>query len=72
MKLENIVPWGRNLTEYREMFLLTEEDLGKKILGCGDGPASFNSEVYAGGGRVVSLFSSKYVLAVFCKEFLRS
>ncbi len=55
MKLENIVPWGRNLTEYREMFLLTEEDFGKKILGCGDGPASFNSEVYAQGGRVVSI-----------------
>lgn len=55
MKLQNIVPWGRNLDEYRAMFLLSEEDLGKKILGCGDGPASFNSEVHARGGSVVSV-----------------
>ena len=27
MKLENIVPWGRNLNEYRAMFLLDETDL---------------------------------------------
>ena len=42
MKLENVVPWGRNLQEYRAMGLYTEKDKNKKILGCGDGPASVN------------------------------
>ncbi|MDO8454460.1 MAG: SAM-dependent methyltransferase, partial [Sulfurimonas sp.] len=44
MKLENVVPWGRNLEEYRNMFLLSDKDLQSKILGCGDGPSSFNFE----------------------------
>lgn len=55
MKLENIVPWGRNLSEYRSMFLLSDLELRSKILGCGDGPASFNAEVTALGGNVVSI-----------------
>jgi len=55
MKLQNIVPWGRTLGEYQDMFLLTEENLQQKILGCGDGPASFNVEVKALGGEVVSI-----------------
>ncbi len=37
------------------MFSLTDSDLNKKILGCGDGPASFNAEVAATGGSVVSV-----------------
>ena len=32
MKLEEIVPWGRTLTEYRSMFGLVERDLNLKIL----------------------------------------
>ncbi len=44
MKLENVVPWGRNLEEYQNMFLLSDTDLQSKILGCGDGPSSFNFE----------------------------
>jgi len=55
MELKNIVPWGRTLREYREMFLLREKDLQQNILGCGDGPASFNVEVRALGGNVVSI-----------------
>ena len=56
MKLENIVPWGRSKKEYMEMFNLTQEDvLNKKILGCGDGPSSFNTEVDYDGGEVVSI-----------------
>ena len=55
MKLENIVPWGRNLSEYMAMFLLTKDDLDGKILGCGDGPSSFNTEVDLNGGSVVSI-----------------
>ncbi|MBK1650539.1 SAM-dependent methyltransferase [Rhabdochromatium marinum] len=37
------------------MFSLSSDELGKKILGCGDGPACFNSELYANGGNVVSV-----------------
>ena len=37
------------------MFLLSEADLTKRILGCGDGPASFNSELTKRGGIVVSV-----------------
>lgn len=54
IRLKEVIPWGRSLAEYRRMFALTEEDLAGPILGCGDGPASFNAEATAQGGRVVS------------------
>ncbi len=53
--LDRVVPWGRNFSEYAAMFSLTGPDLKKAILGCGDGPASFNKEASALGGRVVSV-----------------
>lgn len=37
------------------MFALSEADLGRRILGCGDGPASFNAEMTALGHSVVSV-----------------
>ena len=37
------------------MFSLSEDDLGRRILGCGDGPASFNAELSARDGSVVSV-----------------
>ena len=56
MKLENIIPWGRSKKEYMAMFNLSQEDvLNKKILGCGDGPSSFNTEVDYEGGEIVSI-----------------
>ncbi|QLE79749.1 SAM-dependent methyltransferase [Francisella sp. Scap27] len=55
MELKNIVPWGRSLEEYRQMFLLTEDDLRSKILGCGDGPSSFNYEGTNMGGDITSI-----------------
>jgi hypothetical protein len=55
MKLSEVVPWGRNADEYRRMFDLTRADLEQSILGCGDGPACFNAEISAQGGRVVSV-----------------
>ncbi|MBJ7900844.1 MAG: SAM-dependent methyltransferase [Cyanobacteria bacterium RI_101] len=55
MQLKNVVPFGRSLDEYRKMFLLTDDDLHSKILGAGDGPASFNAELTALGGNVVSV-----------------
>ena len=36
------------------MFALSDADLGGRILGCGDGPASFNAGAAARGLRVVS------------------
>jgi len=36
------------------MFNLTDECLKQSIVGCGDGPASFNAEMTSCGGRVVS------------------
>ncbi len=55
MELKNVVPWGRSFKEYKEIFSLSEADLGKSILGCGDGPASFNSELTSQGGNVISI-----------------
>ena len=52
--LDQVVPWGRSLEEYRRMFALTDEELGLRILGCADGPASFNAEASRRGCRVVS------------------
>jgi hypothetical protein len=52
--LDDVVPWGRNLDEYAAMFALTAHDFSRRILGCADGPASFNAEATARGARVVS------------------
>jgi hypothetical protein len=54
VRLDHVVPWGRSGDEYAAMFALTAEDRGKRILGCGDGPASFNAEWRAQGCQVVS------------------
>lgn len=55
MELKNVVPWGRSFEEYREIFSLTDVDLSKYILGCGDGPASFNADLSSMGGKMVSV-----------------
>ncbi|MGB7415488.1 MAG: class I SAM-dependent methyltransferase [Thermosynechococcaceae cyanobacterium] len=55
MELKTVVPWGRSFAEYLEMFSLTDSDLKRSILGCGDGPASFNAELTTNGGNVVSI-----------------
>jgi hypothetical protein len=52
--LDQVVPWGRSFEEYRRMFALTDTDLASKIVGCGDGPASFNAEATRLGSTVVS------------------
>ena len=53
--LDKVVPWGRSFPEYVNMFALSEEDFGKRILGVGDGPASFNAVLSGRGGNVVSV-----------------
>ena len=53
--IDRVIPWGRTFAEYRAMFDLSKGDLGGRILGCGDGPASFNAEMTAQGRAVVSV-----------------
>ncbi|NDP48825.1 MAG: SAM-dependent methyltransferase [Sulfuriferula multivorans] len=53
--LDKVVPWGRSYDEYVAMFALTDADLKSRILGCGDGPAGFNSELTKRGGNVTSI-----------------
>jgi hypothetical protein len=53
-KYDAIVPWGRSFDEYRRMFNLTTEELHLCIVGCGDGPASFNATMRQRGQPVIS------------------
>lgn len=52
--LNRVVPWGRNMAEYRSMFRLKDADMSKKIASFGDGPASFNYEASQQGYSVTS------------------
>jgi len=72
MKLKNVVPLGRSFDEYRLMFNLSKRDLDRHIVGVGDGPASFNAEMYDMGKEVVSIdpiymFSAKDIKRKFDK-----
>jgi hypothetical protein len=53
--LDRVVPWGRSFAEYQRMFALTPADLRRRILGCADGPASFNAEATRLGVNVISI-----------------
>jgi hypothetical protein len=53
--LDKVVPWGRSFAEYIAMFALSDRDLRKRIMGCGDGPAAFNAGLTQQGGQVVSV-----------------
>ena len=55
MQLDRIVPFGRSLEEYKLMFDLSSEDLQQRILGVGDGPASFNAEGTKLGMNITSI-----------------
>jgi hypothetical protein len=52
--LDQVVPWGRSFEEYRAMFAISDADLAGRLLGCGDGPASFNARASRLGASVVS------------------
>lgn len=54
LTLDQVVPWGRSLAEYIRMFDLSDTDQRCKILDCGGGPASFNSEMTQLGYAVTS------------------
>ena len=55
MCLNEFIPWGRSFDEYTRMFDLRPEDLQRRILGCADGPASFNAELTQMNKRAVSI-----------------
>ncbi|MEL6471774.1 MAG: SAM-dependent methyltransferase [Cyanobacteria bacterium J06623_4] len=54
MQLSQVVPFGRSLDEYSQMFSLTAADLHQPILSAADGPASFNAEGTAKGYSIQS------------------
>jgi len=54
-KLSKVVPWGRSYDEYISMFSLSPTELKEPILGCSDGPASFNSILNKQNGSIVSV-----------------
>jgi len=54
-QLAEVVPWRRSFDEDASMFALSEQDLHKTILGCADGPASFNCELTQRGGSIISV-----------------
>jgi hypothetical protein len=53
--LDQVVPWGRSFEEYQRMFALSDADVRLRILGCADGPASFNAESTRRGTAVISI-----------------
>jgi hypothetical protein len=53
-ELKQVLPWGRSFDEYVRMFNLSDDDLNGTILGCADGPASFNAEMHRSGRRATS------------------
>src|SRR5579862_3438601 len=52
--IDSVYPWGRSFAEYIAMFGLSDDDLCRRIIGCADGPASFNAEMSRRGSSVVS------------------
>ena len=51
----DVVPWGRSFEEYCDMFNLSTAELALKIVGVGDGPASFNVQMYQRGTPIISI-----------------
>ena len=49
IKIKDELPFGRNLAEYKQMFMLSEENLKSNILDIGSGPSSFNVEMKQNG-----------------------
>ncbi|MEL6161838.1 MAG: SAM-dependent methyltransferase [Cyanobacteria bacterium J06623_5] len=54
MQLAQVVPFGRSLDEYIQMFSLSAADLRQPILSAADGPASFNAEATVKGYQIQS------------------
>ena len=54
LNLDEVIPLGRCLGEYRKMFSLEPSDLKLAILDCAGGTASFNAEMTRLGNKVIS------------------
>src|SRR5437870_341869 len=52
--IKEVAPWGRSFDEYVRIFQLTADDLTRRILDCGGGPASFAAEAAERGLSVVA------------------
>lgn len=55
VRLQQVVPFGRSLDEYKKLFNLSPQDLQKHILSVADGPASFNAEATRQGASILSI-----------------
>lgn len=55
LQLESIIPIGRTLDEYRDLFDLGDISKELSILDCGGGPSSFNAESSIEGYQVTSI-----------------
>ena len=53
--LDKVIPWGRSFDEYVHLFGLSSHEFASKIIGCGDGPASFNAGMKQRGYTMVSI-----------------
>jgi hypothetical protein len=53
--ITDVLPWGRNATEYRAMFDLGNVPMDAHILDVGGGPASFNVEDTSKGRKITSI-----------------
>ena len=53
-ELDDVVPWGRSLDEYRSMLELSDVDLERRIIDCAGGPSSFTAEATRRGSDVIA------------------
>lgn len=53
--LQSTIPLGRSFEEYKCMFNLSKDDLARKILDCGSGPACFDAVMNSMGNNVTSV-----------------
>ena len=71
-KLEQVVPFGRSLDEYRKMFDLAQNDVSKRIVGVGDGSASLNAEMSQLSGihdKMFDLALCSYFFFLYSDQF---
>jgi hypothetical protein len=55
LSAQNLLGWGLNLADYKDMFDLNDTDLNKTILDYHAGPSTFNSELSQQAKRIISL-----------------
>jgi len=63
LHLNEVIPIGRSLADYKAMFNLSKEDTNKKILDCASGPSSFNAEMASQGIKNITSVDPIYKLS---------